>query len=1188
MSTASVRSAKMETDAVLRSIPPVTAVQSALTALAVNSHASLLAAVAQDGAVRLFDLVSFTQTALLFRATLGVCHLAFRPDGRWIAVAAELRPDGDIHIINIADPTRSVVLEGHTNTVKCVAWHPNGQILVSSSSDATVQIWQLSLEDGDVSVNRPATDSADEDSISSNRKDSAKCIRVLRDLIGRCLGDATEKSQIAWHPSGKYFACCGKRQEVVFVENESWNVLYRIANADDNSILAFSPNGMYLLSVGTKQHVRIWRHEHDREVPIASEKHKTCITGACWHPKANDIAFIDNNGKLSYLERAIPSNLPHPVTSLETKKYGSKQSSQVATSRKPSDESTTAAASLKTDRTSVLGKLDQMMAELDADQDTVLHNTKQGILPSSHKKPALAASRKSRSIVDDTAKEGTDDDEGDVDDYDDMADFVVDDDGAGYLQDVARPGEMRRYQERSREQAMRELKKDAARLLPKTRPDSLFQMHSGSDIQEPFQSGATPERNGKRYLAFNLVGAISSISGDVNPTIDVEFHDKSIRPFHFADLYGFTMAALSEYGAVFACEASATTQSTVHFRHLDTWTAKSDWTVQLGAGESIKAIALTKTGIAVATDMQYLRLFSYGGVQTHIRSISGPILTMAGESTRLMVVYHTAGAFHGDQSISFALMDLDQRNTIIKDRLPLSSGATLEWIGFSDTLVPLTYDSRGILRGLFLNYDESWIPLLDAQAARGPKNDHYWAVGVTNQQFMFIVCRGDKFPQLVKPVINEIALRVPFAQLDTPTGDLEEKWFQKKLEYDYEQSRRRRVSNYNKRNGLGHDDTNHNDHDGNDDDGDDEKTRLGRVALDKTALQLIQAACQSERVQRALDLCLMLHNIKSIEGAIKLAVHFHLPALAERMNSIKEQRYLAERQRAASIEQTRLAASRAEYQQRVDRQWSDYDQQESTRSSKAQFGYSDDQSNHLIEQPYALKNDTKSNNASHHRTTVESCDIGSNDSAQTGAVEISSSAPTSAQPRKSKNPFAIAVQNLAKDKAAASTVKPGGFLEPILQKIGQKEQASRILKAGSSTDAPSEQQPAVPKRKQMTLFGTVAKAPIHEPPLQTSRESSSDADDADATEMDTDAALSRKKSKLEDAAKSAHVTRLDKFLTRHVSDDNTSDSHPGKENVDQSANAISSDTPPPKKSIDKGKAPADPSLSLKSFAYQRV
>ena len=43
-------------------------------------------------------------------------------------------------------------------------------------------------------------------------------------------------------------------------------------------------------------------------------------------------------------------------------------------------------------------------------------------------------------------------------------------------------------------------------------------------------------------------------------------------------------------------------------------------------------------------------------------------------------------------------------------------------------------------------------------------------------------------------------------------------------------------------------------------------------------------------MRRAQELCVRLHAVKSLDGAIKLAVHHRLPALAEKMNQIKERK----------------------------------------------------------------------------------------------------------------------------------------------------------------------------------------------------------------------------------------------------------------------------------------------------------
>lgn len=55
------------------------------------------------------------------------------------------------------------------------------------------------------------------------------------------------------------------------------------------------------------------------------------------------------------------------------------------------------------------------------------------------------------------------------------------------------------------------------------------------------------------------------------------------------------------------------------------------------------------------------------------------------------------------------------------------------------------------------------------------------------------------------------------------------------------------------------------------------------VALDRTLLKLFNAAVRGDRVQQALEAACQLSQVKSVEGAIKLANHNRQTALADRI-----------------------------------------------------------------------------------------------------------------------------------------------------------------------------------------------------------------------------------------------------------------------------------------------------------------
>ncbi|KAK5671747.1 DNA polymerase alpha accessory factor Mcl1 [Batrachochytrium dendrobatidis] len=1104
-----------------------------ITALA--THGSMLATGCKDQHVRLFDLDCMSLKSVIYRSTLDITHLAFSPNGKWISIGTD---DGEVKLICIKDTTRTIALEGHSNTIKFVAFHPKDNIVVSSSTDGTLRIWRLNYAKNAAHDNKVSK-------IPSDMVDSAESVKVMRDLISRPTAGINDLGYITWHPSGSHFATRGRRQEVVVVQNGTWNIMYKLITPDPASVLQYSPNGMYLLTVGVKEHFCIWRPEVDREVPITNEKFAIPATGATWHPRSNELLTIDSIYNIGYIEKAIPAELPHPVTGQEKKIVKQLQ---------------------KTDFEQSKSKLDQLFAELEAEDEPI---SKPNRLAS---KNTFSADRRNNTTDSNMATYNNyaDNEEIDEEEYEEMCDFVVDDDGAGYLEDLKRPSDALRYKERSRATALSELQLGGLSCYNQPILGSTF----SNEIQAAFQSGSTAELNSKRYLAFNLIGVVSSLKSDVHWTVNVEFHDKSQRPFHFTDHYGYTMSALNESGAVFACQATSSTPSTIFFRPLDNWPSKDEWTVQLAIKESALAVALTKMGIVVATDLGYLRYFSYGGSQIGIQSLAGPILTMAGHAKYLFIAYHSSGAFHGNQSVSFILMDAEKRKTIHRDNLPISPASTLEWVGFSDTMIPLTYDTKGILRGMFLHQDASWVPLLDTDVVRGTKQDHYWALGVVGSQFMCIICKNDKTPQFPKPIINELPLQVPFCQFNLTSTQMEESFFQQKLFL------RHKIAE----NSMNMDEFSDNDSH------DTDMFLHENLALDKTVLKLIHGACTAERSQRALDLCSMLHSTKSLEGATKLAIHLHLPNLASRINSIKEARYLAEKQRKAANERRHLynhptnpaVVRDFEYGgQHADR-ISELGMVESLTSQKNVRNF---QVDGQTKAPHITEN---KNSTAYDQAEVNSVEIQDESNSHKAVVTKLPVANT----KKTRNPFAIPANSTA---VSVNNAVDGG--KPLLPDIvnGMKlfEVISNAVTLKNQQDADktkrSTTELAPVKRKQTTLLGMIPKP------------------SADNTEMESKPKKPRNEINHQPTVQgSSSVVQepvtLDQFTTRTALNDQPAFTKPPLNASKYTGDYLSeSDNAEEKENMDcsfavenleysrvgKGKAPADPSMSLKGFIFQK-
>ncbi|KAI8813633.1 hypothetical protein BJ742DRAFT_437998 [Cladochytrium replicatum] len=252
-----------------------------------------------------------------------------------------------------------------------------------------------------------------------------------------------------------------------------------------------------------------------------------------------------------------------------------------------------------------------------------------------------------------------------------------------------------------------------------------------------FQPGSTPVRDRRRYLTFNMLGQVKSSDERTNSVVQVDLY---VPEIFVSDLYNYSKASLGERGVVLACESTpGGSASTVYFKPFDTWATKSEWAIQLPEGENVIGVATRRNFAVVASDKRY----SYGGVQTFITSLEGDLVTLSGKLDLLMVVY--AGAFvDGEQTLHYVLLNVGEtKKCLAKGILPRSARSDLTWIGISETGMPASFDSRGVCRGLFINCDAAWIPIIDTNVrTSGDIQDVYWPAGITDRQLICISCKG--------------------------------------------------------------------------------------------------------------------------------------------------------------------------------------------------------------------------------------------------------------------------------------------------------------------------------------------------------------------------------------------------------------------------------------------------------------
>ena len=176
--------------------------------------------------------------------------------------------------------------------------------------------------------------------------------------------------------------------------------------------------------------------------------------------------------------------------------------------------------------------------------------------------------------------------------------------------------------------------------------------------------------------------------------------------------------------------------------------------------------------------------------------------------------------------------------------LPLSEGATLHWVGFSEAGGLSTVDSKGVVRQCMRANGFEWVPVLHCDSLKKSKQEHHWVVGLTDAQLMCVICKGDDaFPAtLPRPVLSSLPLTMPLACAEPADPKLEGERLMAQLLLD----EFRAVEEENA-------------------EAPEVQDRLlkGFTRLDGVTLKLLAHACKSERNARALDLATQLQLPKA-------------------------------------------------------------------------------------------------------------------------------------------------------------------------------------------------------------------------------------------------------------------------------------------------------------------------------------
>ncbi|KAL5974420.1 hypothetical protein ACLOJK_031085 [Asimina triloba] len=636
-------------------------------------------------------------------STSSFCSLLYDPEGDHLVTSASSDPSILIHdFSSVQSPKAPKVLTHHKDGVSALALSPNSTCLASGSLDHSVKLYSfpggefqtnitrftlpirtlafnrsgslLAAAGDDEGIKLIATIDGSISRVLKGHKGSVTClafdpnneylasvdgigtvifwelssgnqIHNLKGIAPRCGSDASVLNVVSWSPDGETLAVPGLKNDVVMYDRDTAEKLFSLRGDHAQSVcsLAWSPNGKYMATSGMDRQVLIW--DVDQRQDIDRQKFDDRICCLVWKPNGNALAVIDVMGKFGMWESPVPSCMKSPIDGAPLQSKSSNgfllldeddpDSNNSGSLSDIGEDSQGESAPVTRKRLRKHSILDEDLEEDSGEPENLL--------------PRIELRKKSHSKVDGRIENGKVEEE------------------------LGSSGRFKKIK-----------------------------------MQEAFQPGSTPVQAGKRhFLCYNMLGSITTIENEGYSHIEVDFHDTGRGPRvpSMTDYFDFTMASLNETGSVFGnpCKGEKN-MSTLMYRPFGSWAnntctdvelvMRTQWSMRFEA-EEVKAVALGTGWIAAITSLNYVRIFTEGGLQRHILSLDGPVVTASGSKNELAVVIHASDCLSsGDQILEFKVFNIADGTQPISGRLPLTPGSCLSWFGFSEDGQLSSYDSK--------------------------------------------------------------------------------------------------------------------------------------------------------------------------------------------------------------------------------------------------------------------------------------------------------------------------------------------------------------------------------------------------------------------------------------------------------------------------------------------------------------
>ncbi|GHC87073.1 hypothetical protein GCM10007079_30850 [Nocardiopsis terrae] len=191
----------------------------------------------------------------------------------------------------------SAVLTGHTDTVRNLAWSPDGTRIATASRDGTARLWDtrgglLRELRGHMGMVEMAAWSPDSRRLATASRDHT--VRVWDADTGETLMRLTDAADVvrgvSWSPDGRYVAAASRDRVVRIWEAGTGRLSTQLTGHTDNVLgIRWSPDGTRLATASHDRTVIVWDVAEARQA-LRLVGHRDFVEGVSWHPDGTRIA----------------------------------------------------------------------------------------------------------------------------------------------------------------------------------------------------------------------------------------------------------------------------------------------------------------------------------------------------------------------------------------------------------------------------------------------------------------------------------------------------------------------------------------------------------------------------------------------------------------------------------------------------------------------------------------------------------------------------------------------------------------------------------------------------------------------------------------------------------------------------------------------------------------------------------